>query len=216
MANAPADVLADAARRRLTLQTGAQQQKDIYNQDYNTSYTQAQQAMKQKQMDINAASAARGTFDSSVRVDDQGRLTRDYGQQVTNLAQARQRGIQGVDLGVQSGENDIQSMLDTAAREETQRQLNAQLQAQQQQAQQAFYNQQNAYSQQANNQQAQQAAAQAAAERQFWAGIAQQQQQDEWGAAAAFKQQQEQEFWANVAKQQQKDTGNYRWQGRAY
>jgi hypothetical protein len=216
MANAPADVLADAARRRLTMQTGAQQQKDIYNQDYNTNYSQAQEAMKQKQTNINDSYASRGMGLSSVRVDDQGRLTRDYGQQVNALSQARQRGLQGVDLGLQSGENDIQSMVDSAAREETQRQLNAQLQNQQQQAQQAFYNQQNAYSQQANNQAAQQAAQQQAAEQAFWASLSQQNNDNNNIVAALVKQQQEQEFWAAIAKQQQKDTGNYRMQGRPF
>jgi hypothetical protein len=213
MANAPADVLADAARRRLAMQTGAQQAKSTLNEDYATNSQRAQEAYDQKQRDMNSLYASRGTFNGGMRVDEQGRLSRDYSGQVTDLANAKRRGLQNVDLSVQSGENDIQTMLDSAARDETQKQLNAQLQNQQQQAQQAFYNQQNAYSAQANQQQQAQADSQAAAERQFWQGIQDKQVSD---YLQAVKAAQDQQFWAEIARQQQKDTGNYRMQGRPF
>lgn len=142
MADAPADVLADAARRRLTLNSGAGLQRQRLNSDYNINSGRQQIQYAQDQRDTNDSYAARGTFNSGLRVDSQGRLTRDFAQKSYDMGQARQRGLQDVDLGVQSGMNDIQSMQDAGAREETNRQLQQQLAQQQNQMQQSYYGQQ--------------------------------------------------------------------------
>lgn len=137
MSDLPPNILADIARRRLNLQTGADTNKRRLEETYGLNKEDIGRSAETGRTNINNNMGARGLFNSGIRIDEQGRLSKNVAQRYSDLETAKSRGLEDINTGLTTGLGDLDSYQQEQSRVYGQQLLQEQLSQQQAAAQQA-------------------------------------------------------------------------------
>lgn len=109
------------SRQRLGLQSEAELNTRRLNEDYGTTTRLLGEQRDRDVRDVGDQIASNGLFNSGIRIDAQGNVVRQHGEQLADITQVRTRGLEDIERGLSTGLADLDAGMASALAEANRR-----------------------------------------------------------------------------------------------